>query len=70
MSPVNIQHNRLQTSLQNNANLLADAIKIVQTNKGKLMSIKEDDKELHEPDYDEDKDRLEETQEENIGEIT
>ena len=43
--------------------VITDAIKFVQTNKEKLMmSSKEDDKESKEPDYDEDKDQLEEEQ--------
>ena len=45
-----------------------DAIKFVQTNKEKLMST-ENSKESEEPDYDEDKDQLEEKQEEETGEI-
>jgi hypothetical protein len=44
------------------------AIKFVQTNKEKLMSAKEDEKESREPDYDEDKDQLQENQEEETGE--
>jgi hypothetical protein len=35
-----------------------------------MDSSNEDDKELNEPDYDEDKDQLEEEQEEEAGEIT
>ena len=53
-------------------NVITDAIKFVQTNKEKLtMSTKEDNgsKESKEPDYDEDKDQLEEKQEEERGEI-
>ena len=46
-----------------NGVVITDAIKFVQTNKEKLMS-KEDDKESKEPDYEEDKDQLEEKQEE------
>jgi hypothetical protein len=51
--------------------VITDAIKFVQTNKERLaMSTKEDDndKESGEPDYDEDKDQLEEKQEEETGE--
>jgi len=40
------------------------AIKFVHTNKEKLMSAKENDKESKEPGYDEDKDQLGERQEE------
>jgi hypothetical protein len=51
-----------------NGVVITDAIKFVQTNKEKLtMSTKEEDngsKEGKEPDYDEDKDQLEEKQEE------
>jgi hypothetical protein len=36
---------------------------------GQIMSAKEDDKESKEPDYDDDKDQLEEKQEEEGGEI-
>ena len=44
--------------------VITDAIKFVQTNKEKLMSAKENDKESKEPGYDEDKDQLGERQEE------
>jgi len=54
--------------LTTNGVVITNAIKFVQTNKGKLMSRKEADKEL-EPDYEEDKEQLEETQEEEAGEI-
>jgi IS30 family transposase len=57
--------------LTTNGVVITDAIKFVQTNKEKLtMSAKEDnnDKESKEPDYDEDKDQLEEKQEEETGE--
>ena len=56
--------------LTTNGVVITDAIKFVQTNKEKLMSTKEDDcgKESKEPDYDEDKDQLEEKQEEETGE--
>ena len=54
--------------LTTNGIVITDAIKFVQTNKEKVtMSIKED-KESKEPDYDEDKDQLEEKQEEETGE--
>jgi hypothetical protein len=55
--------------LTTNGVVITDAIKFVQTNKEKLaMSGKEDDKESNEPDYDEDKDQLEEEQEKETGE--
>jgi IS30 family transposase len=57
--------------LTTNGVVITDAIKFVQTNREKLtMSTKEDDngKESKEPDYDEDKDQLEEKQEEERGE--
>jgi hypothetical protein len=60
--------------LTTNGVVITDAIKFVQTNKEKLiaMSSKEDNgsKESEEPDYDEDKDQLEEKQEEETGETT
>ena len=60
--------------LTTNGVVITDAIKFVQTNKEKLtMSTKEEDKgskENKEPDYDEDKDQLEEKQEEETGETT
>jgi hypothetical protein len=46
-----------------------EAIKFVQTSKKKLMFKKEDDKEFEEPDYGEDKDRLEEEQEKVTEEL-
>jgi hypothetical protein len=47
--------------LTTNGVVITDAIKFVQTNKEKLtMSSKEQDKESKEPDYDEDKNQLEE----------
>ena len=60
--------------LTTNGVVITDAIKFVQTNKEKLttMSTKEEDngsKESKEPDYDEDKDQLEEEQEEETGEL-
>ena len=53
--------------LATNGVVITDAIKFVKTNKEKLtMSTKEEDigKESKEPDYDEDKDQLEEQEEE------
>ena len=57
--------------LTTNGVVITDAIKFVQTNKEKLtMSVKEDNnKEPKEPDYDEDKNLLEEKQEEETGEL-
>jgi hypothetical protein len=58
--------------LTTNGVVITDAIKFVQTNKEKLsMSTKEDNgsKESKEPDYDEDKDQIEEKQEEETGEL-
>ena len=55
--------------LTTNGVVITDAIKFVQTNKEKLMSKEEDDKESKEPDYDEDQDQLEEEQEEETGEL-
>ena len=50
--------------LTTNGVVITDAIKFVQTNKEKLtMSTKEENKESKEPDYDEDKNKLEEKQE-------
>jgi hypothetical protein len=48
--------------------IVTDAIKFVQTNKEKLISKKEDDKESVEPYYNEDSDQLEEEQQEETGE--
>ena len=56
------------TVLTTNGVVIRDAIKFVQTNKEKLMSRKEDEKESEEPDYNEDSDQLEEEQEEETGE--
>ena len=54
--------NKYKMDLTTNGVVITDAIKFVQTNKEKpMMSSKEDDKESKEPDYDEDKDQLEET---------
>ena len=65
--------NKYKMDLTTNGVVITDAIKFVQTNKEKLttMSNKEDNgsKESKEPDYDEDKDQLEEKQEEETGEI-
>ena len=63
---------KFKMDLTTNGVVITDAIKFVQTNKEKLtMSSKEDNnsKESKKPDYDEDKDQLEEKQEEEIGEI-
>jgi hypothetical protein len=59
--------------LTTNGVVITDAIKFVQTNREKLATMsskeEEDSKESKEPDYDEDKDQLEERQEEEAGEI-
>ena len=58
--------------LTTNGVVITDAIKFVQTNKERLaMSTKEVNgiKESKEPDYDEDKDQLEEKREEEAGEL-
>jgi hypothetical protein len=57
--------NKYKMDLTTNGVVITDAIKFIQTNKEKLtMSRKEDDKESKEPDYDEDKDQIEEKKEE------
>jgi hypothetical protein len=59
--------------LTTNGVVITYVIKFVQTNKEKLtMSTMEDEngKELKQPDYDEDKDQLEEKQEEETGELS
>jgi hypothetical protein len=63
--------NKYKMDLTINGVVITDAIKFVQTSKEKLMSTKEEDnnKEPEEPDYDEDKDQLEEKQEEETGEL-
>ena len=64
--------NKYKMDLTTNGVVITDAIKFVQTNKEKLtMSTKEENgsEESKEPDYDEDKDQLEEKQEEETGEI-
>jgi predicted transcriptional regulator len=64
--------NKYKMDLTTNGVVITDAIKFVQTNKEKLTtSTKEDDngKESREPDYDEDKDQLEEKREEEIREL-
>ena len=64
--------NKYKMDLTTNGVVITDAIKFVQTNKEQLtaMSSKEDNgsKESKEPDYDDDKDQLEEKQEEETGE--
>ena len=59
----------LYIDLTTNGVVISNVIKFVQTRKEKLMSTKEDDKQSKEPDYDDDKDQLEEKQEEEVGEI-
>jgi hypothetical protein len=61
--------NKYKMDLTTNGVVITDAIKFVQTNKEKLtVSTRENDKESKEPDYDEDKDQLEEKQQEKTGE--
>jgi hypothetical protein len=61
--------NKYKMDLTTHGVVITDAIKFIQTNKEKLMSKKEENgKEYKEPDYDEDKDLLEEKQEEETGE--
>jgi hypothetical protein len=63
---------KYKMDLTTNGIVITDAIKFVQTNKEKLtMSTKDENngKESKEPDYDEDKDQLEEKQKEETGEI-
>ena len=55
--------------LTTNGVVVTDAIKFVQTNKEKMISKKEDDKESEEPAYNEDNDQLEGKQEEETGEL-
>ena len=68
--------NKYKMDLTTNSVVITDAIKFVQTNKEKLlttanMSSKENDngEESKEPDFDEDKNQLEEEQEEGAGEL-
>jgi hypothetical protein len=61
---------KFKMDLTTNGIVITDVIKFVQTNKEKLsMFTKEGDKESNEPDYDEDKDQLEEEQEEGTGQL-
>jgi hypothetical protein len=63
---------KFKMDLTTNGVVITDAIKFVQINKEKLtMSTKEDNgsKESKEPDYEEDKDQLEEKQEQENGEL-
>jgi hypothetical protein len=65
--------NKYKMDLTTNGVVITDAIRFVQTNKEKLTTVyaKEDDesKESKEPDFDEDKNQLEEEQEEGAGEL-
>jgi hypothetical protein len=57
--------NKYKMDLTTNGVVITDAVKFVQTNKEKIMSNKEDnDKETEEPNYNEDKDQLEEKRDE------
>ena len=62
---------KYKMELTTNGIVITDAIKIVQTNKQKLMSSWNDNsgKKSNEPDYDEDKDQLEEKQEVETGKL-
>jgi hypothetical protein len=63
---------KFKLDLTTNGVVITDAIKFVQTNKEKLTTSSKQDngsKESKEPDYDEDKDQLEEKQEEETGEL-
>jgi predicted transcriptional regulator len=61
--------NKYKMDLTTNGVVITDAIKFVQTNKEKLMtSQKANNEESKEPDYDKDKDQLEEGQKEETGE--
>ena len=51
--------NKYKMDLATNGVVITDAIKFIQTNKGKLTSNKKGDKESKEPSYDDDKDQLE-----------
>jgi hypothetical protein len=55
--------------LTTNGVVITGAIRFAQTNKERLMSSNEGDKESREPDYDENKDQLEEEQEKETGEL-
>jgi hypothetical protein len=57
--------NKYKMDLTTNGAVIADAMKFVQTNKEKLTISKES----KEPDYNEDKDQLEEEQEKETGEL-
>jgi hypothetical protein len=62
--------NKYKMDLTTNGVVITDAIKFVQTNKEELMmSQKANHEESKEPNYDEDKDRPEEGQEEETREI-
>ena len=61
--------NKYKMDLTTNGVVITDAIKFVQINKEKLMSKNEDNgKESKEPDYNDNKEHLEEEQEEQTGE--
>jgi predicted transcriptional regulator len=62
----------MKLDLLTNATVIDDAIRFVsqKSNKEKIKSAMEDDKESNEPYDDEDKDQLEEKQEEETGETT
>ena len=59
----------MKLDLLTNATVVDDAIRFVSSKtKENLKSLSEDKEESNEPDYNEDKDQLEEEQEEEIGE--
>jgi hypothetical protein len=65
--------NKYKMDLTTNGVVITDAIKFVQANKEKILTMsskKENSSKVsEEPDYDEDKDQLEEKQEEETGEL-
>jgi hypothetical protein len=62
----------MKLDLLTNATVVDDAIRFVsqKSDKEKIKSAMEDDKELNEPDYDEYQDQLEDKQEDETGEMT
>jgi hypothetical protein len=65
--------NKYKMDLTTNGVVITDAIKFVQTNKEKLTTMsnnqRDNSEESKEPDYDEDRDQLDEKQEEEEGEL-
>jgi hypothetical protein len=65
--------NKYKMDLTTNGVVITDAIKLVQTNNEKLTTMskkEENDKEFSEPDYDEDKDQLDEEQKDKTEQKT